>query len=453
MRKSTAALVAMLLSVTSLFAQTGKEKVHVGLKTGLNLSTFRIPVTYSDFDPSWDKLGFVAGAFVDFPLVKRLHLQSEFLYSAMGSNVFTTEGDERQRFNYFSVPLFFKFRFAKSWNILGGVQGDVLFRGRRWLKDADVTTTVTDRTRDFDWGYTGGIETMFSPRVSFMARYIHGVHDVSIFRDVNTAYNQGVQATLNFKLGKLKKPTPPPVVIVPPADTDGDGIIDSLDKCPTVAGIAKYDGCPIPDTDKDGINDEQDKCPTVAGLAKYDGCPIPDTDKDGINDEVDKCPTVAGVEKYQGCPVPDTDNDGVNDDEDRCPNLPGTRENQGCPAIKEEVVKRINYAASNIYFATGKYTLLSKSNKGLNEVAKILNETPDVKLYIDGHTDDVGSDASNQTLSENRAGAVKKYLVSKGVDESRIISAGHGESEPIADNKTAAGRQKNRRVELKLSYY
>ena len=110
------------------------------------------------------------------------------------------------------------------------------------------------------------------------------------------------------------KPLPPM-----PVDTDKDGVLDSADKCPTVPGLAKYDGCPVPDTDKDGINDEEDKCPTVPGLAKYQGCPVPDTDKDGFNDEEDKCPAVAGVARYQGCPVPDTDGDGINDEEDRCP--------------------------------------------------------------------------------------------------------------------------------------
>jgi hypothetical protein len=82
------------------------------------------------------------------------------------------------------------------------------------------------------------------------------------------------------------------------ADSDGDGISDPNDKCPTVVGVSRYDGCPIPDSDNDGINDELDKCPNQAGTAKYDGCPVPDTDNDGINDENDKCPTVAGTAKY-----------------------------------------------------------------------------------------------------------------------------------------------------------
>ena len=253
-------------------------------------------------------------------------------------------------------------------------------------------------------------------------------------------------------IGKKKEvkviPPPPP----PPLDTDGDGIYDMDDKCPTVPGLAKYQGCPIPDTDKDGINDD-DKCPAVPGLARYKGCPVPDTDKDGINDEEDKCPTVFGVARYQGCPIPDTDGDGVNDEEDRCITIPGPKENFGCPIIPEEVKKRVNMAAKNILFITGSAKLQKSSFKGLDDVVKIMSENPGMSLAIDGHTDYVGSEEMNQKLSDNRAASVKAYLVSKGIDESRITATGHGELEPIADNKTAAGRQQNRRSEMTLSYY
>lgn len=254
------------------------------------------------------------------------------------------------------------------------------------------------------------------------------------------------------RIGAAKKP---PVLIVPtepPKDTDGDGIIDSLDKCPTVPGTAKYQGCPIPDTDGDGINDEEDKCPTVAGLAKYQGCPIPDTDGDGVNDEQDKCPTVAGLAKYQGCPIPDTDGDGVNDEEDHCPTLPGTKANNGCPEVKMEIIKTLEHAATRVYFATGSAKLLSTSDKALMDVVKILSEDQNLKLSIEGHTDNVGKADYNQKLSEDRANSVKQYLIKKGVDPSRLISQGFGLTKPIADNKTAAGRSKNRRVVMKVSY-
>ncbi len=249
-----------------------------------------------------------------------------------------------------------------------------------------------------------------------------------------------------------EKPAAPVVVpIVEVKDRDGDGIVDSLDACPDQAGTAALQGCP--DRDGDGIADKDDKCPDVAGLAKYQGCPIPDTDKDGINDEEDKCPDVPGVARYQGCPIPDTDKDGVNDEEDKCPNEAGPASNFGCPVIDVAVVEKVNKAAKNIFFATGSAKLLAKSYASLKEVAKILKDNPSYKVDVDGYTDITGNADKNQVLSENRANSVKTYLVANGVDESRITATGHGINDPIADNKTAAGRAKNRRVEMKLRNY
>ncbi len=283
----------------------------------------------------------------------------------------------------------------------------------------------------------------------------------------NMFFSFGITRSLYSK----KKP-------VVPADRDGDGVPDDIDACPDVAGPASLQGCPdrdgdgiadkddecpdaagpaslkgCPDRDGDGIADKDDKCPDEKGLARYQGCPIPDKDGDGINDEDDKCPDVPGVARYQGCPIPDTDGDGINDEEDKCPNLAGVRENNGCPAISEEIKKKVSTAAKNILFVTGSAKLQKSSFKGLDEVVQILKDSPGMELSIDGHTDNVGSDESNQVLSENRAASVKAYIISKGIDESRITSAGHGETTPIADNKTAAGRQQNRRVELTMSYY
>lgn len=268
---------------------------------------------------------------------------------------------------------------------------------------------------------------------------------------------------LTYSLGiasPIRDRKPAPVVVAPPpppppapVDTDGDGIIDSKDKCPTVPGVAKYDGCPIPDTDGDGINDENDKCPTVKGLAKYDGCPVPDRDHDGINDEEDKCPDVAGVARYQGCPIPDRDHDGINDEEDKCPDVPGVRENNGCPLVKEEIVKRVNTNAKNIFFQTNSAKLLPKSFKALNDVAAVLKEDQALKLDIEGHTDITGGDKINIPLSKNRAKSVYDYIIAQGIDASRLTSEGYAATRPIADNKTAAGRALNRRVEMKLKYY
>lgn len=260
---------------------------------------------------------------------------------------------------------------------------------------------------------------------------------------------------LNYSIGiasplKDKKPVvvvpPPPPPPPPPADTDKDGIIDTQDKCPTVPGVAKYQGCPVPDTDGDGINDENDKCPTVKGLAKYQGCPIPDTDKDGINDEEDKCPTVPGLARYQGCPIPDSDGDGVNDEEDKCPTIKGIAANSGCPDIKDS----LKVSARSIYFLTGsdKFANPKLAPEKLKYVLEALNKYPVLKIDIEGHTDITGSAKLNKALSQKRANTIMNFLISKGIAKDRLTATGYGSEKPVATNKTAKGRQENRRVEL-----
>ncbi|MFN4007280.1 MAG: OmpA family protein [Chitinophagaceae bacterium] len=274
-------------------------------------------------------------------------------------------------------------------------------------------------------------------------QYRIGVSDLAVN---HFNYSIGIGGAIGSNKEPKVIPPPPP----PPVDTDKDGIIDEQDKCPTVPGVAKYQGCPVPDTDKDGINDEEDKCPTVPGVAKYQGCPVPDTDKDGINDEEDKCPTVPGVAKYQGCPIPDTDGDGVNDEEDKCPNEAGPASNYGCPEKAKQMQAKVDMAAKQIYFATGSSKLLATSFTSLNNVVKLLQENTDLGLDIEGHTDNTGNAANNMKLSQARAEAVKAYIAKKGIDASRLTANGYGDTMPVADNKTNAGKAKNRRVELKL---
>ena len=260
-------------------------------------------------------------------------------------------------------------------------------------------------------------------------------------------YSLGVAQSIGRDVPVVQAPPPPPVIL----DRDNDGVPDTDDKCPDTPGLAALQGCP--DTDGDGIADADDKCPTVAGIAKYQGCPIPDTDGDGVNDEEDKCPTVKGLARYQGCPIPDGDGDGVNDEEDKCPTRPGPASNSGCPEIAKEVIEKVSMAAKNVFFATGSYKLLAKSNAALNEVANIMKADESLMLDIDGHTDNVGTNESNQVLSDNRAASVRDYLVSKGVAASRMKSTGYGEEKPVADNTTAAGRAKNRRTEMTVRNY
>ncbi len=229
-------------------------------------------------------------------------------------------------------------------------------------------------------------------------------------------------------------------------DTDADGIPDKDDQCPNEAGTAEFQGCP--DTDGDGIADRNDACPDVAGLQNLQGCP--DGDSDGVADKDDKCPTEAGPKENGGCPWPDADGDGVLDKDDMCPDVKGTTANRGCPEVTEEVMKQLNEYARTILFNSGKSTFKDETIPVLENMKNILKEYPYAKFSIEGHTDSDGSNALNQTLSENRAAAVRTYLIENGIDESRLKSVGFGETQPIATNKTAAGKAQNRRVEVKL---
>ena len=232
-------------------------------------------------------------------------------------------------------------------------------------------------------------------------------------------------------------------------DKDMDGIADKEDRCPDVVGSTEMRGCP--DTDKDGVVDIDDQCPGTKTGYKVDakGCPL-DNDKDGLVNEEDRCPDLAGVLALQGCP--DTDGDGVSDADDRCPQVKGTIANKGCAEIAREDIVRINVIASKIYFETNSDKLKLISNSQLDDLAQILKRYDGVSLTIEGHTDSDGDDAYNQNLSQKRTDSVKNYLISKGVSESRLTAIGYGETRPVAPNTNAAGKAKNRRVELKTSY-
>ena len=220
-------------------------------------------------------------------------------------------------------------------------------------------------------------------------------------------------------------------------DSDKDGVPDKIDECPDAKGPISLKGCP--DSDKDGIPDKKDDCPDVKGSTKYNGCP--DTDGDGIMDKKDDCPQKAGLAEFNGCP--DRDKDGVPDKIDNCPDVPGIKDNRGCP----EVLNR----ASKVLFAPGKALIKPVSFAVLDELAALLKKYATTKIYLEGHTDDQGDDDTNLKLSKERAKAVADYLIKKGIAKLRIESTGFGESKPIADNKTAAGRKKNRRVDMRLT--
>ncbi|MBN2767150.1 MAG: OmpA family protein [Paludibacteraceae bacterium] len=246
-----------------------------------------------------------------------------------------------------------------------------------------------------------------------------------------------------------------------PIDTDDDGVADYLDLCPDTPAQAKgmvdKNGCPL-DSDDDGIYDYLDLCsntPVEArGFVDKNGCPL-DSDDDGVADYLDKCPDTPiearGMVDEKGCPR-DTDGDSIPDYLDNCPKLAGVASNKGCPEIKKEVRTLFQKALQGIQFESGKAIIKKTSNTILNQIAKVLIDNPTYLIEVQGHTDNVGKVEMNQTLSENRASAVRDYLINKGVEEKRITAKGYGDTKPVATNKTAQGRAKNRRVEFMVTF-
>jgi OOP family OmpA-OmpF porin len=248
-------------------------------------------------------------------------------------------------------------------------------------------------------------------------------------------------------------------------DRDRDHVFDADDACPDDPGVSdedpKKNGCPA-DRDGDGILDAVDACPDDAGEANEDpkknGCP-PDRDGDGVVDAADACPDVPGIKsddkEQNGCPG-DRDGDGIRDDKDACPDEKGKAdpdpEKNGCPSLVR-VTKTEILILQQVQFRTGSDVILPASDELLTQVSAVLREHPEIKqIEVQGHTDNRGSAGFNKKLSEKRAASVMRWLTQRGnIDASRLTAKGYGMDTPIDDNSTDAGRQKNRRVEFKIT--
>lgn len=331
-----------------------------------------------------------------------------------------------------------------------------LFGGLGYMWDHQTTGV------NFDGG--AGIKVPVSPNVSLFvagsyASGIDGTRNVAGVgkADVNDDRFQ-LTSILEFAIGKAKDtdddgvpdrkdecPDTPPGVQVDeagcPVDADGDGVPDYKDDCPAEAGPASLNGCP--DKDGDGIADKDDECPDVAGLEKFNGCP--DTDEDGVADPKDKCPdTPKGCPvDADGCPI-DSDGDGVIDCEDKCPSVKGPASNNGCPDWETLTIPAI-------YFDLNKAVLKEEGKAELDKLADQLIASKEFELVISGNTCSVGTEEYNMGLSEKRAQAVVKYLLSKGVNNAYVGSNNYGETKPAVENNSRANRKLNRRAEFEVA--
>lgn len=237
-----------------------------------------------------------------------------------------------------------------------------------------------------------------------------------------------------------------PRSMVEPIDRDGDGILDSLDVCPDVAGLLQFQGCP--DSDGDGIPNKVDSCPFLFGVYDNHGCPPLDRDKDGVSDLEDSCLLVAGPRDNHGCPLPDRDMDGVADKQDSCLLVAGSPKYQGCPLDLPALRLTLSRLSQEVQFDVGSDRLKYESFKSLDSIVSLLKTFVDLKVSIDGHTDNTYTSSFNLVLSKRRSTAVYSYFVNKGIDRHRLVIRAFGDRFPVASNLTNYGRSLNRRVEM-----
>ena len=295
-----------------------------------------------------------------------------------------------------------------------GLSGFLKLGGGRLKAESDVVPIEDVEDTQVFGGV--GLEYQFESGVALRGEYQYFDEDAQL-------------VTLNLLKRFGGAAPPPPPVVEEPKDSDGDGVIDEKDKCPGTPAGTRVDvtGCAI-DSDNDGIIDTRDKCPNTPAGVKVDAT---------------GCQFVVEVEI-------DSDSDGVSDKHDRCPDTPeGTQvDEKGCPFVSKQVIEEFSGVLEGVNFYTGSARLTGEAMSILNGVARRLQEHPEVNVIIVGHTDSVGSASRNKKLSLERAKSVARYLVSRGIDPSRLKYAGKGEEEPIASNATAVGRAKNRRVEF-----
>ena len=247
----------------------------------------------------------------------------------------------------------------------------------------------------------------------------------------------------------------------PDPDNDHDGVLDATDACPYIPedhdGFEDRDGCPEADNDHDGLPDSTDKCPydpeDKDGYQNDDGCPDLDDDLDGIPDALDKCPRAAenrnGVEDEDGCPETDSDGDRIPDSRDKCPReaeiVNFYQDEDGCPDEKPEPLR--DAVLAGVRFVGNTAELDPASFLVLDGLAARLFAYPGTDIEVQGHLDDRwGPEA--KAISRDRAQAVVEYLVNRGIESRRLKSVGYGSSRPLAPNRTAQGRETNRRIQI-----
>ena len=398
------------------------------------------------------RVGFHIGLMGDFPLAtkSKFYFQPgvEFFNKGRKFQQITKNGvgdtsvyltNSFQFLNYIDIPLnlVYKFELAKKIALIVGLGPYISFfydgkensttlgPNNYYSSTGNITNLpVGDgpgqyRTLDYGMNALAGIYLGSSFITANFSRGLQNAYQDSTYS--GTFKNQVFSITLGVYLGERKKRKPENKN--DNTDEDCDGIIDKVDFCPTVPGLKRYNGCPIPDSDCDSINDEEDKCPMVAGLRRYNGCPIPDTDSDGVNDEEDKCPTAKGLAKYKGCPIPFDETLAVD-------SISG------------------NTMIYYVYYDPNKIRTNAKGAITLNKIRNLLKANETLNIKISGYSDKNNSAKIAFKQSANRAIIVRNYMKKDSVAASRMKTYYWGSRKAFASHKDKPDQWKDRRVEI-----
>lgn len=344
------------------------------------------------------------------------------------------------------IGLRYGHRLGSRFNLFGDVVGGPYNGDAPNIDDLGIVTArgglewLFARGDRYDWFLSGGVGAMYV-YVSEDDDFTEPMASVGLGQawevGANNSVRWEVRADHAFGNGDLPGDEPTNYQLLlgyswgqgAPADSDGDGVANRLDQCPNTPRGAKVDtkGCPL-DSDGDGVFDGLDRCPdTPAGVkVNTEGCPL-DSDGDGIPDYKDNCPTVPAPGTADGCP-------------------PKAAEPAAPEAVEPAAPRKMTLNGVNFDFDSAR--LRPESIAILDKAVATLKGWGDVKVEVAGHTDSVGTDEYNLNLSQSRAETVRAYLIDKGIPADRLTAKGYGESMPEADNDTAEGRFKNRRVEL-----
>ena len=430
--------LAGLLSPGEALADPNDYDYSVGVFAGGNVFTHEIELGNAFYPDQVPGSGLLLGGRFSYVLVSHFVSDStidpRMSIEFEGKMLFSwTEGTEMRPsefspiFGWRGNILFDFWRQRKlSPFVLVGIGGETLIGDSKYMESPD-----TDVVGYLGFGGQYRLAANYGLRLDFRTGIIAG-------RDAKSAAIIEAHAGMYYRFGTgsisiattlgVSEP-----VAQPDADEDGDGLVDEEDKCPTEAetknGIDDDDGCPEMDDDKDGILGSADKCPSqmedMDSFEDEDGCPDLDNDDDKVSDVADKCPGEAE-------------------------NRNGFRDEDGCPDEIPDALKLLEGTVKAIAFPKGSAQFYFRARPTLNKIALLLKEHPSLRVEISGHTDNRGSEKINLRISQKRADSTKKYLVSKGVDESRIETIGLGSSKNTNGNATVRQRAANRRIDFKI---